>query len=123
MTICEKCGGAREFIPDACPSCGFRPESTRELATAALLTTLFPAGPDEFGTLQAQLDELASAIRRGDSIHLSEVELQRHELAIENFLAVKPAGVAWSLLRLFLPGILFLTALVSLWMLLRLLNA
>lgn len=88
-----------------------------------MLTTLFPAGPDEFGTPQSQLHEFASAIRRRESIHLSEAELQRHELAVEKFLAVQPAEMAWSLLRLFLPGILFLIALISLLLMLRQLNA
>jgi predicted amidophosphoribosyltransferase len=90
MTICENCGAEREFIAEACPSCGFEPKTHRELAVASLLTTEFPAGEESFGTKQEALDRIASEIRAGTRPTFNEQELLRHEQAVVGFLSVRP---------------------------------
>jgi hypothetical protein len=106
MTICEHCGADREFIPAACPACGFQPKSLRELAIASLLTTAFDAGEESFGTKQESLDRIASEIRAGSRPTFDEQELSRHEEAVAEFLSVRPSQVYLYLLRFFLPLLL-----------------
>jgi hypothetical protein len=107
MTICEKCGAERDYIPDVCPSCHFQPKTLRELATAALLTTQFEAGDVTFGTEEQALKSLSNAIRDGKTPDLDEMELLRHEQTVEAFLQVRTIDVYWALFRFFLPAILF----------------
>ena len=117
MTVCARCGSTRKFIPEECPSCHFRPETLRELATAALLTTRF--ADDSLGTPQAALEIIASDIRAGKAPVLDEADLVRHEEKVKAFLSVKPRHIVWGLLLTFRREILFLVGLLVLWLALR----
>jgi hypothetical protein len=120
MTICERCGTARQFIPEACPSCGFRPQALRELAIAALLTDQFEAGNEDWGTEPAALEELARAICGGTPPVWDEAEVIRHETAVKGFLEegpVPPLPVA--LFIMFRPAIVFIGVLLLIWLALR----
>ena len=119
MTICEKCGAERHYIPDRCPSCRFQPKTLRELATAAVLTTQFEAGEDTFGTEEQALANISKAIRDGNEPKLDELELLRHERTVEAFLQVRTIDLFWALFRIFLPVILFFTAAYGLLVILR----
>lgn len=115
MTVCEKCGATRDYIPEACPSCHFQPGTPRELAIAALLTEEF--GEENgvfFGTPRADLERIAAGIRGGHPPVLDEVAIQRHEAVVEAFMSEKP-----NLPRLLLVLILVPALLVVLWLFFR----
>lgn len=119
MTICHECGTEREFIDAACPSCHFHPKTLRELATAALLTMQFEAGDESFGMNPHTLDAMARQLRAGSRPVLEENELLRHERTVEAFLEVKPIHLVRTLVALFQPAILFIAALLAIYLILR----
>ena len=119
MTICERCGSARTGIAEECPSCHFRPESRRDLAIAALLTTQFEAGDVMWGAPEPALEAIARDIRAGKKFVVDQATLRDHERAVEDFLAVAPRHVVWGVVRLFLPAIWLLAGLLAVWLILR----
>jgi hypothetical protein len=111
VTICEKCGKARDHIEARCPACEFHPKTVRELAIATLLTSQFEAGEESFGTHPETLETLARDIRAGNHPVLNEEELLTHERAVAAFIQITPMSVYGTLFRFFLPAILIIALL------------
>ena len=79
---------------------------------AALLTKEFEAGDETFGMDGEALEVAARDIRAGIPPQLDEMELLRHERTFEAFLAVTGRDLLWLVVRLFLPALLFIGALL-----------
>jgi hypothetical protein len=62
---------------------------------------------------------MAHDIRAGKRLALDEAALRRHEKSVEAFISIPPSNVVLGLLRVFRPAILFLSALLVIWLLLR----
>lgn len=60
--ICIKCGDTKAKALDACPECGFLPESSHDKAQSMVVTT--------HALSEAKLTQVAGALMRGDRVDL-----------------------------------------------------
>jgi hypothetical protein len=98
-------------LGEPCPHCQFQPKSGRELSIAALLTERFEAGEATYGTPVDDLRRIQAQIRDGAEFNPAESDVLRHQLAVVDFLSVKPVHLVAVVLRLFLPALALITAL------------
>ena len=87
-----------------------------------LVTGKFEIGDESFGTESHILDNWAMQIRAGDRPVYDVNELLRHEPTVDAMSQVKSFNVYRTLIAFFLPGLLFLAALLGILFVLRLIR-
>lgn len=117
LVICIRCGEEKKQPWQKCPRCGFDPSTDEAgLVKSVYLSTGRYEDPDDQSRYEIELRRIAEAIKNGRNVEYDAAELERlrqQEQAVEHF---SPWG---PLFRLFLPAILFIGALVVVYLVLR----
>ncbi|MEZ5303391.1 MAG: hypothetical protein R3F11_22535 [Verrucomicrobiales bacterium] len=113
LAYCQNCGAKTQAPLERCGRCSFDPDRTEDCALRAIyLSTARFEDPGAAADYEADLHEMARAIRRGDEIEFDELELERLRGRIK---VVKrstlSATILRTLIRTAIPGIIFLALL------------
>jgi len=119
QAVCIRCGAWKRWPPERCRDCGFEPSEERDLSKSLYLSKARPENADEPTDIEALLEQASATLRSGGTVQYDADELQRLSERLRDFRSVSSRQVWATLLRFFLPGILFLAALFGLLYLLR----
>jgi hypothetical protein len=113
QAVCFQCGSAKPSALAACPACSKAPRSLEDRAKSFVLTRTFYDGEREFGRGDAELESLASLIRRGDAVTYDPGELAAVSASLQQAEATTPREMIFAFARWTWP--LALAALAWLW--------
>lgn len=121
FAICVRCGQAKGLPWETCSRCGLNPELDEEtLVRSVYLSTGRYDDERRQRRYREELKGYAARIERGEAIEYDPAEMQRLR---EQKAAVEAFSPARALFRIFLPGLLFLGALLVIWLALRALRS
>jgi hypothetical protein len=118
--VCIRCGNRKRAPWRRCRRCGLDPTGDPEaLVRSVYLSTGRFDAPDAKRSWSAALDAIADGIEAGSAPDFDEAELRRLRAQRDAVRSVAPSAVWGAVLRLFLPGIVFLAILYGVVLLLR----
>ena len=121
--ICRNCGAAKADGSAVCERCGAGPGETRDEIVESLFLSVSRFGDrGRRDAYRVTLDDFASRLRAGDRSFFDPAELDRLTRELHALMDRTGRRPWLTLLRIFLPAILFLFGLAGLGLVLTLLN-
>jgi len=112
QAVCLKCGEWKRASYSKCPNCGFQSATGSEEELKSVYLSLERCGQtDERDRYVQELTEFASIIKNGQTIKYDSVTMQRLDAQRRAFRSISFKSAWYAILRLFLPGLLFLAVL------------
>jgi hypothetical protein len=117
-SICIRCGAAKKLPWNKCRRCSFLPKDDDLVKSVYCSIGRFDE-PDDAADYEKELEEMSSALARGEPIVYDEAELERLREQRRLVGSVRGPDLLLALFRIFLPAILFIAVMLLLIMLFK----